>query len=64
MKPTPVHHTGAGGTTLASILSGTILSLFLTVFAFGVVASDAFTRWAAMVLIFGAAIVQMVVHLH
>lgn len=56
--------TGAGRGSLKSYAAGFILAMVLTVIAFGLVMSGALPRSATIFGILGAAVVQMIVHLH
>lgn len=64
MSRTPIDQTGAGRGSFSAYLNGFFYSVLLTVIAFGVVMSGAFSYSAAMYVIFGAAIAQILVHLH
>ncbi|MFZ0241566.1 MAG: cytochrome o ubiquinol oxidase subunit IV [Desulfobacterales bacterium] len=64
MHQTAIDQTGAGRGSLSAYLTGFILSVILTAFAFGVVMSGALSYSAAMFCIFGAAVLQILVHLH
>ncbi len=64
MSQTPIDQTGAGRGSFSAYLNGFIYSVLLTIIAFGVVMSAAFSYSTAMTVIFGAAIAQILVHLH
>lgn len=59
-----IDSTGAARGSFTSYGIGFILSIVLTAVAFGAVMSGALSRPAALAVIFGAAIVQILVHLH
>jgi cytochrome o ubiquinol oxidase operon protein cyoD len=64
MKRTLVDHSGASTGSLKSYTIGFILSIVLTAIAFGVVMSGNLSRSIVMLTIVGAAIAQILVHLH
>jgi cytochrome o ubiquinol oxidase operon protein cyoD len=64
MNQAHIDNTGAGRGSLKSYAVGFILSIVLTVIPFAFVMSGAFSRSAVLFGIFGAAIVQILVHLH
>jgi len=64
MAQTSIDNTGASRGTLKSYTIGFMLSVVLTVVAFGVVMSGAFTYSGALTAIFAAAIAQILVHLY
>jgi cytochrome o ubiquinol oxidase operon protein cyoD len=64
MNETDIDSTGAGLGSFRSYGTGFILAVILTVVAFGAVMSGAFSRLALWFVIFGAAILQILVHLH
>jgi cytochrome o ubiquinol oxidase operon protein cyoD len=65
MKRTPIDSAGAGLGSFKSYATGFILSIVLTAIAFGLVMqSEGLPRWAVSFGIFGAAILQIMVHLH
>ena len=64
MKRATTDSTGAAKESLKSYLTGFFLSLALTIIAFALVMSDSVSRSATLVGIFGAAILQILVHLH
>jgi cytochrome o ubiquinol oxidase subunit IV len=64
MAHTNIDSTGAGRGTYRSYGIGFILSIILTVVAFGAVMSGALSLSAVLVTIFAAAIAQMLVHLY
>jgi cytochrome o ubiquinol oxidase operon protein cyoD len=59
-----IESTGATKGSFRSYATGLILAIVLTILAFGLVMSGALPRSATWFAIFGAAIVQMLVHLH
>jgi cytochrome o ubiquinol oxidase operon protein cyoD len=59
-----IESTGANKGSFRSYATGLILAIVLTIFAFALVMSGALPRSATLFFIFGAAIVQMLVHLH
>lgn len=64
MEHTPVNSSGASRGSYRSYITGFILSIVLTALAFGVVMFGDFSRWTILVVIFVAAIAQILVHLH
>jgi cytochrome o ubiquinol oxidase operon protein cyoD len=64
MGPAGIESTGASKGSFRSYATGFILAIVLTILAFGLVMSGALPRWAILFGISGAAIVQMLVHLH
>ena len=64
MKQATVDRSGAGRGSFKSYAAGFILSIVLTVIAFAVVMSDTLSGTAALSVIFVAAVVQILVHLH
>ncbi len=64
MNQAHIDSTGASRGSLKSYGAGFILSIVLTVIAFALVMSAALPRWAVLLGIFGAASVQILVHLH
>ena len=64
MNNASVDSTGMSRGTLTTYLTGFILALILTAIPFYFVMSGAFSSRAMMVTIFGAGLVQIVVHLH
>ncbi len=64
MSQTSVDSTGMSRGTLTSYLTGFILALILTAIPFAMVMSGAFAPAATIFAIFGAGVVQIVVHLH
>jgi cytochrome o ubiquinol oxidase subunit IV len=64
MNQTPIDKTGAGRGSLSAYITGFALAMVLTVFAFNVVMSGAVSGPEAMYYIFGAAVAQILVHLH
>jgi cytochrome o ubiquinol oxidase operon protein cyoD len=64
MSQTPVDSAGMSRGTVTTYLTGFILALILTGIPFGFVMSGAFSTWAMIIAIFGAGVVQIVVHLH
>jgi cytochrome o ubiquinol oxidase operon protein cyoD len=64
MNRAPITSAGAGSGSYKSYAAGFILSVVLTVIAFGLVMSGVLPRRAVLFGIFGAAVVQMLVHLH
>jgi cytochrome o ubiquinol oxidase operon protein cyoD len=59
-----IESTGASNGSFRSYATGFILAIVLTVLAFALVMSGVLSRSATLFCIFGAAIVQMLVHLH
>jgi cytochrome o ubiquinol oxidase operon protein cyoD len=59
-----IESTGANKGSFRSYTTGFILAIVLTILAFALVMSGALPRSATLFGIFGAAIVQMLVHLH
>jgi cytochrome o ubiquinol oxidase operon protein cyoD len=64
MNQARIDNTGASRGSLKSYAVGFLLSIVLTVIPFAFVMSGAFSRSAVLFGIFGAAIVQILVHLH
>jgi cytochrome o ubiquinol oxidase operon protein cyoD len=64
MSPPHIVGIGAGRGSLKSYAAGFLLSIILTAAAFGWVATGAGFRASTLAVIFGAAIVQILVHLH
>ncbi len=64
MEHTPVDSSGASRGSYRSYAIGFILSLVLTALAFGGVMIGDFSRLTILVLIVGAAVAQILVHLH
>jgi cytochrome o ubiquinol oxidase operon protein cyoD len=64
MSDTGIESTGASKGTFRSYVTGFILAIALTIFAFALVMSGVLPRPAALFGIIGAAVVQMLVHLH
>lgn len=65
MARTAIDNSGAGRGSLKSYATGFILSIILTTVAFGLVmAGGGLSRQAIFFGIFGAAILQILVHLH
>jgi cytochrome o ubiquinol oxidase operon protein cyoD len=64
MNQARIDNTGASRGSLKSYAVGFLLSIVLTVITFAFVMSGAFSRSAVLFGIFGAAIVQILVHLH
>ena len=64
MNQAHIDSTGASRGSLKSYATGFILSIVLTAIPFALVMSGALSRSAVLVGIFGAAIVQILVHLH
>jgi len=56
--------TGASRASFKSYVTGFIFSIVLTAIAFGLVMSGALSRSTLLFGIFGAAVVQILVHLH
>ncbi len=63
MKYTAMDNSGASRGSLKSYTSGFILSIVLTIVAFGVVMMGA-SRTVVLYVIVGAAVAQILVHLH
>jgi cytochrome o ubiquinol oxidase subunit IV len=64
MTEATIDSTGASRGTLKSYLTGFVLSLILTAIPFALVMSGTLPASAILVGIFGAGIVQILVHLH
>lgn len=64
MSQATVDSTGASRGSLKSYLTGFVLALILTAIPFAMVMSGAFSAAATLTGIFGAAMVQILVHLH
>jgi cytochrome o ubiquinol oxidase operon protein cyoD len=64
MSQAPIDSVGASRGTLASYLTGFLLSLILTAIPFALVMSGAWSPAATLAAIFVAGIVQILVHLH
>ena len=64
MSQTHIDSSGAGRSSLKSYAVGFILSVVLTVIAFALVMSGVLPRSAVLGGIIGAAVVQILVHLH
>jgi cytochrome o ubiquinol oxidase subunit IV len=64
MSPASIDSTGLSRGTLTTYLTGFILALILTAIPFAFVMSGAFSPAATILAIFGAGVVQVVVHLH
>ena len=59
-----IESTGASKGSFKSYATGFILAILLTILAFALVMSGSLSRPAALFSITGAAVVQMLVHLH
>ena len=65
MNRTPIDRAGASKGNFKSYANGFILSMVLTAIAFALVMQGkSLSHWAVFTGIFGAAIVQILVHLH
>ena len=64
MRHTTIDQSGAGRGTFTSYVTGFILSVVLTGAAFWLVMNGALSKIALLVIIFAAAIAQILVHLH
>jgi len=64
MNRAQVDSAGASRGSFRSYATGFILAIVLTLLAFALVMSGALSRSATLFAIFGAAIVQILVHLH
>ncbi len=64
MEHTPVDSSGASRGSYRSYAIGFILSIVLTALAFGSVMIGGFSRLTILAIIVGAAIAQILVHLH
>ena len=64
MSPAPIDSIGASRGSLKSYLTGFVLSLILTAIPFALVMSGTLSSSAILAGIFGAGIVQILVHLH
>jgi cytochrome o ubiquinol oxidase operon protein cyoD len=64
MNRTNVESIGAGRGSMQAYATGFVLSIFLTAIAFWLVMSATLPRRLVLIGIFGAAIMQILVHLH
>ncbi len=64
MRHSSVDRSGASHGSLKSYSIGFILSIFLTVLAFGAVMAGGASRSTILYIIIGAAVAQILVHLH
>jgi cytochrome o ubiquinol oxidase operon protein cyoD len=64
MNRAQVDSAGASRGSFRSYATGFILAIILTLLAFALVMSGALSRSATLIGIFGAAIIQILVHLH
>ena len=64
MNQAQIESTGASRGSFKSYATGFILSIILTVIAFGLVASGALSGPSTLFAIIAAAVVQILVHLH
>ena len=64
MNHAPITSAGSSSGSYRSYAAGFILSIVLTIISFGLVMSGVLPRFAVLFGICGAAIVQMIVHLH
>jgi cytochrome o ubiquinol oxidase operon protein cyoD len=64
MSQAPIDSTGVSRGSLKSYLTGFVLSLILTAIPFALVMSGTLSSSAILAGIFGAGIVQILVHLH
>ena len=64
MTQTQIDSTGAGRGSLMSYAAGFVLSIVLTVISFGLVVNGHLPRSSMFFGLLGAAVVQMLVHLH
>ena len=64
MSQVPIDSIGVSRGSLRSYLTGFVLSLILTAIPFALVMSAAWSPGATLATIFGAGIVQILVHLH
>lgn len=65
MNHAPIHDAGAAAGSLKSYLTGFILALILTAFSFSLVMmGQELDRWIVLSGIYGAAMLQILVHLH
>ena len=64
MSQAPIDSTGISRGSLKSYLTGFVLSLILTTIPFALVMSGTLSSLAALVCIFSAGLVQILVHLH
>jgi cytochrome o ubiquinol oxidase operon protein cyoD len=65
MDQTPMERAGAGKASFKSYAVGFILSILLTAIAFALaIQSGGLPRWTVLTGIFGAAFLQILVHLH
>ncbi len=64
MNQTENQNMGAGHITTKGYITGFVLALLLTLISFGLVMTHIFSRQVAVIGLFVAAVVQMLVHLH
>ena len=64
MNRTTIDSNGAAGASFRSYATGFTLSVILTVIAFALVMSGGLSRSATILGLFGAAVIQILVHLH
>ncbi|MGA7561608.1 MAG: cytochrome o ubiquinol oxidase subunit IV [Desulfobaccales bacterium] len=64
MSQAAIDSTGASRGSLKAYLTGFLLSLILTAIPFAMVMSGAWSSTATLAAIFGAGLVQVLVHLH
>lgn len=64
MNQTQNQNMGAGHITTKGYITGFVLALLLTLISFGLVMTDVVSRQFAVIGLFVAAVVQMLVHLH
>lgn len=64
MRSASIDSAGAGEISIKSYATGFVLAVVLTVIPFGLVIYGALSRPAAIDVIIGAAVVQVLVHLH
>jgi cytochrome o ubiquinol oxidase operon protein cyoD len=64
MNHTDNQNMGAGHITVKGYITGFVLALLLTLISFGLVMTDVVSRQFAVIGLFVAAVVQMLVHLH
>jgi cytochrome o ubiquinol oxidase operon protein cyoD len=64
MSQAPVDSTGMSRGSLTSYLTGFLLALILTIIPFALVLREAWPPRATLAAIFGAGVVQILVHLH
>lgn len=64
MSPTSIDSAGASGGSIRTYATGFVFAIVLTAIPFGLVIYGALSRPAVITIIIGAAVVQVMVHLH